>query len=90
MAGSNTAIIGQDDDYCIAIADRLEAVGGTVIRISKDQSLDSGLYADGTALWQSSSGSAVRLLILPESVHCGAHTMRKMHWRPLRHCARPD
>lgn len=56
VAGSNTAIIGQDDDYCVAIADRLEATGGTVTRISKDQSLDSGLYAEGSALWQSSGG----------------------------------
>jgi UDP-N-acetylmuramoylalanine--D-glutamate ligase len=56
VAGSDTAIIGQDDAHCCAIAGRLEAAGKHVIRISKDQTLESGLYADGQTLMQSSGG----------------------------------
>lgn len=57
VASSDTAIVGQDDAYCVAIADRLEAEGRTVIRLSKDQVLDSGLYAEGPILIQSSGGN---------------------------------
>lgn len=57
VAGSDTAIIGQDDAFCVEIADRQEAAGKTVIRISKDQALDSGLFAEGPILVQSSGGN---------------------------------
>jgi UDP-N-acetylmuramoylalanine--D-glutamate ligase len=53
VAGSDTAIIGQDDDYCVAISDRLEAAGHKVIRISKERILKNGMFADGSLLVES-------------------------------------
>jgi UDP-N-acetylmuramoylalanine--D-glutamate ligase len=39
-----TAIIGVDDEWCSAIADRLEKSGKRVVRISVRQGLSNGLY----------------------------------------------
>ena len=57
VANSDIAIVGQDDELCVAIADRLENDGGEVIRVSKDLALDSGMFADGPQLVQSSGGN---------------------------------
>ncbi len=57
VAKSDTAIVGQDDEHCLAIADRLEIAVQDIVRISKDQALDSGLFAEGSKLLQSSSGN---------------------------------
>ncbi len=58
VSGSDVAIIGQDDDYCIAIADQLEKAGRSVVRISKDRILANGLFADGSLLVESVNGTA--------------------------------
>ena len=58
VARSGTAIIGQDDAYCIAASDRLENAGHAVIRISKEQPLDAGLFADGSLLVERAGGDA--------------------------------
>jgi UDP-N-acetylmuramoylalanine--D-glutamate ligase len=42
-----TAIVGVDDDWCRAIADRLEQSGKRVVRISARRQLANGLYVDG-------------------------------------------
>jgi UDP-N-acetylmuramoylalanine--D-glutamate ligase len=42
-----TAIVGVDDDWCRKIADRLEASGKHVVRISVKQTLTSGTYVEG-------------------------------------------
>jgi UDP-N-acetylmuramoylalanine--D-glutamate ligase len=41
---SGTAIVGVDDDWCRAIADRLEQAGKRVVRISVRQALSNGIY----------------------------------------------
>lgn len=56
VAGSDTAIVGVDDAYCADIADRLEAAGGNVLRISKNRRLPDGLFADGAALMRAQGG----------------------------------
>lgn len=58
VAGSQTAIIGQDDAYCRAISDRIAATGRPVIRISKDRVLTDGLFADGALLVECVNGNA--------------------------------
>jgi UDP-N-acetylmuramoylalanine--D-glutamate ligase len=58
VSGSDTAIIGQDDAYCVAISERLEAAGRNVIRISKERPLENGLFADGSLLIESIDGIA--------------------------------
>jgi UDP-N-acetylmuramoylalanine--D-glutamate ligase len=74
VAGSDIAIIGQDDDYCIAISDELEKAGRKVMRISKDRALENGLFADGSLLIESANGIA-RVVADLESIGSlrGAH-----------------
>ena len=50
VAQSESAIIGVDDDWCAAIADRVEASGVPVMRISGRKAVEHGLYADGTMI----------------------------------------
>lgn len=64
VAGSDTAIVAVDDDYCRAIADRLENEGKTLIRFSKDQVLANGLYAQSADVYRAENGQAVLLLSL--------------------------
>ncbi len=45
VAGSETAIIGVDDSFSAAIADRLERTGKSVIRISKRLAVRDGYFA---------------------------------------------
>ena len=61
VAGSETAIIGVDDVYCVQIADRLERVGKEVIRISKRLPLTDGYFADGTDLMEAEHGRYSRI-----------------------------
>lgn len=42
-----TAVIGVDDGWCQAIADRVEQAGTRVVRISVKRPLSDGLYAEG-------------------------------------------
>ena len=56
VAGSETAIIGIDDPYCAAMADRLERAGAGVIRISKRLPLTDGFFADGPVLMSAQEG----------------------------------
>jgi UDP-N-acetylmuramoylalanine--D-glutamate ligase len=48
VAGSETAIVGVDDSFCAAIADRLERTGKRVIRISKRMPIRDGYFAEGS------------------------------------------
>ncbi|UUP16141.1 UDP-N-acetylmuramoyl-L-alanine--D-glutamate ligase [Nitratireductor thuwali] len=58
VAGSRTAIIGVDDEYCAGIADRLERDGVKVERISAAGPLDNGFFADSTILMRAIDGQA--------------------------------
>ena len=58
VAGSKAAIVGVDDDWCAAIADRLERDGHTVVRISKDKALQDGLFANGSRIMDVRGGEA--------------------------------
>lgn len=56
VAGSRTAIIGVDDAFCAAIADRLEKTGKDVVRISKRMALSDGYFADDRRLIHAEHG----------------------------------
>lgn len=58
VAGSDNPIVGVDDDWCRAIADRLEAQGKSVTRISAAGSVDDGYFAQGSALLEARNGEA--------------------------------
>lgn len=64
VAGSDTAIVAVDDDYCKAIADRLEQSGKKLIRFSKDQVLENGFYAQGSQIYRAANGQSELLLSL--------------------------
>ncbi|WP_011581344.1 MULTISPECIES: UDP-N-acetylmuramoyl-L-alanine--D-glutamate ligase [Chelativorans] len=64
VAGSDTAIIGVDDEYCRAVADRLEKAGRKVSRISLTGTLEDGFFADGTQLFRAGQGKAEPLFSL--------------------------
>jgi UDP-N-acetylmuramoylalanine--D-glutamate ligase len=58
VGAGGTAIVGVDDVYCAAIADRLEAAGKRVLRVSVEHILANGIYRDGTRLMLAQSGTA--------------------------------
>ncbi len=50
VAKSATAVIGVDDDYCRAIADRLEKMEKLLVRISVERPLNDGIFLKGSDL----------------------------------------
>jgi UDP-N-acetylmuramoylalanine--D-glutamate ligase len=57
VPSNGTAIVGVDDDWCRAIADRLERAGKRVVRISVRQELSDGIYvAAGRIMRATASG----------------------------------
>jgi UDP-N-acetylmuramoylalanine--D-glutamate ligase len=51
------AIIGADDGYCDAIAERAIARGVKTLRISARHPVESGVYAEGCELFEAANGS---------------------------------
>ena len=74
VAGSETAITGVDDSYCAVIADRIEKSGRKVVRISRRQPVQNGLYAVGSVIMQAEAGTATPLVDLD-----GIQTLRGGH-----------
>jgi UDP-N-acetylmuramoylalanine--D-glutamate ligase len=57
VPSNGTAIVGVDDDWCRAIADRLEHAGKRVVRISVHRELSDGIYvANGRIMRATASG----------------------------------
>ncbi|MFP1633542.1 UDP-N-acetylmuramoyl-L-alanine--D-glutamate ligase [Zhengella sp. ZM62] len=56
VAGSDTAIVGVDDEWCAAIARRLESAGRRVVPISVTRHLGEGIFADGMDLVLAQNG----------------------------------
>jgi len=74
VAQSDLAIIGVDDDWCREIADRLQAQGRTVERVSKDHPVSDGLFAQGALIRQARDGRVDDLADL-----AGIATLRGAH-----------
>jgi UDP-N-acetylmuramoylalanine--D-glutamate ligase len=53
-----TAIVGVDDNWCQAVADRAERGGHRVIRVSVRWPLAYGIYAEGERIFQATGGTA--------------------------------
>jgi len=53
-----TAIVGVDDNWCQAVADRLDRAGKTVVRVSVRRPLADGLYVEAEQVMRASGGSA--------------------------------
>ena len=57
VPSNGTAIVGVDDDWCRAIADRLEQAGKRVVRISVRHELNNGIYvANGRVMRATPAG----------------------------------
>ncbi len=61
---NGTAIVGVDDNWCQAIADRAERVGSRVTRVSVRQPLAYGIYAEGERVFQATGGTAREIALL--------------------------
>ncbi len=55
---SGTAIVGVDDNWCAATADRLDQSGKNVVRVSVRRPLSSGLYVESEQIMQATGGTA--------------------------------
>ncbi|MDF1609571.1 UDP-N-acetylmuramoyl-L-alanine--D-glutamate ligase [Hoeflea sp. YIM 152468] len=74
VAHSDVAIVGVDDAWCRGIADRLELQGRQLRRVSKDQPLASGLFAQGSVIRQAQDGQVHDLVDLgPIATLRGSH-----------------
>lgn len=74
VAGSSTAIIGDDDSHCRLIADRLEKAGVNVMRISRRHVVSNGIYADGPKILLAKADGARDIADLD-----GIQTLRGSH-----------
>jgi UDP-N-acetylmuramoylalanine--D-glutamate ligase len=52
-----TAIIGVDDGWCRAAADRIEQAGKRVVRVSVKNPLADGMYVDHETIWRAQGGA---------------------------------
>jgi UDP-N-acetylmuramoylalanine--D-glutamate ligase len=52
-----TAIVGVDDGWSRAIADRIEQAGKRVVRVSVRNPLPDGMYVDHETIWRASGGA---------------------------------
>ncbi|CAA0104724.1 UDP-N-acetylmuramoylalanine--D-glutamate ligase [Starkeya nomas] len=64
VEAGGTAVIGVDDDWSRAIADRAEAAGKHVVRLSVREKLDDGIWLDGDTLVVAEKGATVFTLPL--------------------------
>jgi UDP-N-acetylmuramoylalanine--D-glutamate ligase len=55
---NGSAIVGVDDNWCAATADRLEQGGKRVVRVSVRRPLSSGLYIDAEQIMLATGGTA--------------------------------
>jgi UDP-N-acetylmuramoylalanine--D-glutamate ligase len=50
VEGGGTAVVGVDDEWCRAVADRLERQCRSLLRVSVRQALPIGVYAEGSTI----------------------------------------
>ena len=77
-----TAIVGVDDNWCAAAADRIERAGKPVMRVSVRRPLPDGLYVEAEKIMQAAGGSARAI------AHLGSiGSLRGMHNAQNAACA---
>jgi UDP-N-acetylmuramoylalanine--D-glutamate ligase len=82
VPSNGTAIVGVDDDWCRAIAERLERAGKRVVRISVRQALSNGIFvANGRIMRATASG------ITPIAELGGIGSLRGQHNAQNAACA---
>ena len=58
---SGTAIVGVDDNWCQAVADRAERAGRRVVRVSVRRPLAYGIYVEAERIFEATGGTAREL-----------------------------
>jgi UDP-N-acetylmuramoylalanine--D-glutamate ligase len=58
VPADGTAIVGVDDEWCAAAADRMQQAGKRLLRVSVQRALPDGLYLNGETIMQAAGGSA--------------------------------
>src|SRR5499427_932418 len=61
VQAGGTAIVGVDDNWCQAIADRIERAGRRLVRVSVRRPLPDGLYVEAEQVMQAAGGTARRV-----------------------------
>jgi UDP-N-acetylmuramoylalanine--D-glutamate ligase len=74
VAASDTAIIGVDDEWCREIADRCEAARHTVVRLSVEHALETGINRRGSEIYWTCLGEQRSITDLS-----GIPTLRGVH-----------
>src|SRR5216683_2721820 len=77
-----TAIVGVDDSWCAAAADRIERAGKRVVRVSVRRPLADGLYVEAEQIMRAASGSARAIALLG-----GIGSLRGVHNAQNAACA---
>jgi UDP-N-acetylmuramoylalanine--D-glutamate ligase len=62
VEGGGTAVVGVDDDLCRAVADRVDAAGRNLVRVSVRDRLPAGLYLDGDRIVEARNGRSDRAI----------------------------
>jgi UDP-N-acetylmuramoylalanine--D-glutamate ligase len=77
-----TAVIGVDDAWCQAAADRIERAGKAVVRVSVRRPLADGIYVEAEQILRASGGSARPIALLG-----GIGSLRGLHNAQNAACA---
>jgi UDP-N-acetylmuramoylalanine--D-glutamate ligase len=77
-----TAVVGVDDEWCSAVAGRLQAAGKAVVRISVRRALDDGIYVTDGRIMRAGGGSAAPIAELG-----GIGSLRGLHNAQNAACA---
>ncbi|HWM47163.1 MAG TPA: UDP-N-acetylmuramoyl-L-alanine--D-glutamate ligase [Xanthobacteraceae bacterium] len=64
VPAGGTAVVGVDDGWCRAVADRLERAGKRVVRISAQRELADGVYVEGEQVMHAVAGKAKPIALL--------------------------
>jgi UDP-N-acetylmuramoylalanine--D-glutamate ligase len=82
VQADGTAIVGVDDNWCQAAADRIERAGRRLVRVSVRRPLPDGLYVEAGAIMQAAGGAARELALLG-----GIGSLRGVHNAQNAACA---
>ncbi len=82
VPGTGTAIVGVDDDWCSAIADRLEKAGKRLVRISVKRKLPGGIFAYGPHIIRAEASGTLEIADLT-----GIGALRGVHNAQNAACA---
>jgi len=82
VSDDGTAVIGVDDKWCRSIADNVERLGKTVVRISAERSLREGYYAEGSRILRATAGKP-----FPVAQLAGIGALRGVHNAQNAACA---